>query len=66
MRVVRFMGIIQELTHFSVIKTGFRCYTRNVKKNFTNRKTHYLIVDFTINYISLKNKRWYNDDTDFT
>jgi len=25
-------------------------------KNFTNRKTHYLIVDFTINYISQKNK----------
>lgn len=27
-----------------------------LKKNFTNRKTHYLIVDFTMNYISQKIK----------
>lgn len=38
MRVVRFMETIQELTHFSVIKTSFRCYTRNVKKTLLIEK----------------------------
>lgn len=32
---------IIQLTHFSISKTGFRCYTRNIyiKKNRTNRIT---------------------------